>query len=70
MTQQQETRFRCDRCGTDISVPLNEQPALQRGQPPADWLALHYISGPTGPATHLCPSCKPMFFDFMGERNV
>lgn len=66
MTQQQEMRFRCDRCHTEISVPLNDQPAMERGRPPKEWLSLH-LDAATSPARHLCPSCGGLFRDFMEE---
>lgn len=64
MTMQQETRFRCDRCRTEISVPMNDQPALERGKPPSEWRTL-WIGANTNPPTHLCPECGPLFESLM-----
>lgn len=69
MAQQQETRFQCDRCNVDISVPMNDQPALERGKPPKDWLVM-WIDSNTAPACHLCPSCSGMFRDLMSELKA
>ena len=66
MSQQQETRFACDRCHHTVNVPLNEQPSLERGKPPGGWVTLH-INGPTSPPSHLGPSCAPMFEAFRHE---
>ena len=66
MTMQPETRFRCDRCHAEVSVPLNDQPSLDRGKPPGDWLVM-YLHGPTGSPQHLCPDCTKKFDGFMSE---
>jgi hypothetical protein len=64
MTQQPETRFICDRCKTEISVPMNDQPAKDHGKAPGDWVVLH-INSVTVPAHHLCPECGPLFFAYL-----
>jgi hypothetical protein len=66
MTQQPEIRFRCDRCGAEISQPTNDQPALDRGKPPEGWLVLKIGADPTTPPSHLCPNnCAQLFREFM-----
>ena len=64
MTHQQETRYRCDRCGTEATLPHNSQPSLERGQPPEGWAVL-IIGNPTHPPQHLCPKCNTLFGAFM-----
>lgn len=68
MSLQQETRFRCDRCGIEINVPLNDQPAMERGKPPPDWLPLH-IGSNTATPWHLCPECRAGFDAYMREKG-
>jgi hypothetical protein len=68
MTMQQETRFRCDRCFVEVSVPMNEQPAMERGKPPDGWLILHVATN-TSPAWHLCPGCRERFDALMREKG-
>lgn len=55
MTQQIETRFRCDRCRNECYVAHNDQPALERGRPPQDWTPLRVGEGPP---LHLCAECS------------
>lgn len=68
MTMQQETRFKCDRCFVEVAVALNDQPAMQRGQPPPGWLVLH-VALNTAPPWHLCPDCNAGFDRFMEEKG-
>jgi hypothetical protein len=60
MTAQQETRFRCDRCGTEQNIPLENKPIYQRV--PEGWLAI-VLKGEDH--VHLCAGCASGFQVFM-----
>src|SRR3954468_22895497 len=55
MSMQPETRFRCDRCPTEINVVMQNTPS--RGLPPEGWLTARFDEDASRPLTHFCPSC-------------
>jgi hypothetical protein len=64
MTIEQLVHFKCDRCKTELNVPLNDQPANERNKPPEGWQAL-WLDSATNPAIHLCVYCNALFDEFM-----
>lgn len=65
MTSQPETRFKCDRCPTEVSVVVQNTP--NRMLPPDDWLTMRFNEDTAAPATHLCPVCAMVFWNYMKQ---
>jgi len=68
MTAQQETRFRCDRCGDEHNEPHANTPAARTLTAPPSWATL-WLDDNTRAPTHLCPECKLLFEVFMARED-
>jgi ribosomal protein S27AE len=63
VTVSPEVRFRCDRCGEEVTQALHNTPVVQRFAPPEKWLTLQIDN--IDLRRHLCPNCALAFDDFI-----
>lgn len=49
--------FKCDRCGDEAYLPVENTPITVRNSPPEGWVTLKVGDDPSQPARHLCPPC-------------
>ena len=70
MTMHPEHRFNCDRCKTEVILPMTNTPINSRFVPPGGWTTLRINEDPSRPLTHLCPDCTTEFLKLIMIEEI
>lgn len=64
-----ETRYQCDCCFVEATMPVQNTPVHTRAAGPEGWTAMTIGTEPNTPLTHLCGACSVRFSAFMGNEQ-